>query len=370
MTTNAFHIEGNLISADLLPDIMAGEVKGQQVQDFGFKANEKLEDEIAFIWSEAKSRWAIFQGRLARLEEGETGTSLTREQWVVPLLELLGYQPSYQAKAEVIDNQTFAISHRAGGLGSEGETPPVHIIGCRLTLDKPSPSGKPRLSAHGLVQEYLNRTEHLWGITTNGHQWRLLRDCSLMTRLAYVEFDLEQIFNNENFAEFRLFFRLFHRSRLPEGMEDADKCLLEYYHQESLSQGGRVRDKLRDGVEAALKILGNGFLQHPQSGGLRQRFTAGTLTDSQYYRQLLMFIYRCLFLMVAESRNLLLAAEDKEKAAIYQQYYSFSRLRDCSDRPSYRPEGFQDLWQGLKVTFGLFENGEKGNLLGLSPLNG
>ncbi|MBE9242248.1 Eco57I restriction-modification methylase domain-containing protein [Synechocystis salina] len=381
MTTNAFHIEGNLISADLLPDIVAGEVKGQQAQDFGLKANDKLEDEIAFIWSEAKSRWAIFQGRLARSPEGETGTSLTREQWVVPLLELLGYQPSYQAKAELIDNQTFAISHRAGqleslrsegeGLGEgQGETPPVHIIGCRLSLDKRPPSGTPRLSAHGLVQEYLNRTEHLWGITTNGYQWRLLRDCSLMTRLSYVEFDLGQIFENENFAEFRLFFRLFHRSRLPEGMEDSDKCLLEHYHQESLSQGGRVRDKLRDGVEAALKILGNGFLRHPRSGGLREHFAAGTLTDSQYYRQLLMLIYRCLFLMVAESRNLLLAAEDREKAAIYQQYYSFSRLRDFSDRLTYRPEGFQDLWQGLKVTFGLFEEGEKGNLLGLSPLNG
>ncbi|MFM8295703.1 MAG: hypothetical protein ACKN9E_14310, partial [Microcystaceae cyanobacterium] len=212
MTTNALHIEGNLISADLLPDMMTGEIKGQQAQDFGFKANDKLEDEIAFVWSEAKSRWAIFQGRLARLAEEDSATSLTREYWAMPLLELLGYQPSYQGKAEVIDNQTFAVSHRAGklvsprpqgeGLG-EGDTPPIHVIGCRLSLEKRPPSGTPRLSAHGLVQEFLNRTEHLWGITTNGYQWRLLRDCSLMTRLAYIEFDLEQIFNNENFAESR-----------------------------------------------------------------------------------------------------------------------------------------------------------------------
>ena len=216
MTTNALHIEGNLISADLLPDMMTGEIKGQQAQDFGFKANDKLEDEIAFVWSEAKSRWAIFQGRLARLADEDSATSLTREYWAMPLLELLGYQPSYQGKAEVIDNQTFAVSHRAGlgGVGSSevgsreteqstphspfpipSETPPVHVIGCRLSLEKRPPSGTPRLSAHGLVQEFLNRTEHLWGITTNGYQWRLLRDCSLMTRLAYIEFDLEQIFN-------------------------------------------------------------------------------------------------------------------------------------------------------------------------------
>ena len=109
-----------------------------------------------------------------------------------------------------------------------------------------------------------------------------------MTRLTYIEFDLEQILNGENFAEFGLFYRLFHRSRLPEGMEDADECLLEFYHQESLQQGGRVRDRLRDGVEFALKMLGTGFLQHPQSQGLREKIELGDLTEKDYYRQLLM----------------------------------------------------------------------------------
>ena len=36
-----------------------------------------------------------------------------------------------------------------------------------------------------------------------------------MTRLTYIEFDLAQILEGENFAEFCLFYRLFHRSRLP-----------------------------------------------------------------------------------------------------------------------------------------------------------
>jgi hypothetical protein len=71
----------------------------------------------------------------------------------------------------------------------------------------------------------LNRTEHLWGVVTNGLQWRLLRDSSLMTKLTYVEFDLDQIMKGENFAEFGLFYRLFHRSRLPENMEDSNTAL-------------------------------------------------------------------------------------------------------------------------------------------------
>ena len=285
----------------------------------------------------------------------------------MPLLRSLGYDPVYVARAEVVEGQTYAISHRAE---PGDDKPPIHIVGCHIRLEERPPTGRPRLSAHALVQEYLNQTEHLWSVVTNGLRWRLLRDSTLMTRLTYVEFDLEQILNGENFAEFGLFYRLFHRSRLPEGMEDADECLLEFYHQESVQQGGRVRDRLRDGVEFALKTLGTGFLQHPQSQELREKIESGTLSEKDYYRQLLLLIYRLLFLMVAESRNLLLSADDPEKSRIYREYYSIERLRALVERPSWRREGFQDLWQGLRVTFQLFDENWRGQVLGLSPLNG
>ena len=363
-------IEGNLIAPDLTAEMLAGNTKdhkGQTPEDFGLTKTDKLADEIAIAWGDAKAYWAAFQRALARLPENDLATTVTREQWAVPLLRSLGYDPVYTAKAEVIDGQTYALSHRT----DPGEDkPPIHIVGCGAKLEQRPPSGTPRLSAHALMQEYLNRTEHLWGIVTNGLQWRLLRDCSLMTRLTYIEFDLEQILNNENFAEFGLFYRLFHRSRLPQGADDADECLLEYYHQEAIQQGGRVRDRLRDGVEKALVLLGTGFLQHPNNGQLRQSFESGELADTVYYRQLLLLIYRLLFLMVAEARNLLLTDEDPEKARIYLEYYSVTRLRNLAERPSYRREGFQDLWQGLRVTFRLFDENWRGEVLRLSPLNG
>jgi hypothetical protein len=351
----------------LTEDLLAGELKGQNPEDFGLKKTDKLADEIALAWGDAKAYWDAFQRALSRVAENDPATTITREQWAIPLLRSLGHDLVYVVKAEVVDGQTYAISHRAG---SGEHKPPIHIIGGRVRLEQRPPSGTPRLSAHALVQEYLNRTEHLWAIVTNGLRWRLLRDSSLMTRLAYVEFDLEQILNGENFAEFSLFYRLFHRSRLPEGIEDVDECLLEFYHQESLQQGGRVRDRLRDGVEKALKFLGTGFVQHPANQGLREKLESGCLTDTTYYRQLLMLIYRLLFLMVAESRGLLLSTDDVEKARIYREYYSIERLRAMAERPSWRREGFQDLWQGLRVTFQLFDENWRGQLLGLSPLNG
>ncbi|WP_417040381.1 Eco57I restriction-modification methylase domain-containing protein [Cylindrospermopsis raciborskii] len=392
--------EGNLLTPDITTELLTGNIKGQTPSDFGLSKTDKLEDEIAIAWGDVKSYWVAFQRQLERLNPEDTATSVTREMWAVPLLRSLGYIPVYTPKAEVVEEQTYAISHRAVLPSDSSITnyvsealpkgalritnyPPIHIIGCRLDIDKRPPSGTPRLSAHALVQEYLNKTEHLWAITTNGLRWRLLRDSSLMTRLTYIEFDLEQILNGENFAEFSLFYRLFHRSRLPETADDADKCWLEYYHQESLQQGGRVRDRLRDGVEKALEHLGNGFLQHRDSENLRQRYSdndelrsrrvsEGNITNYEliYYRQLLRLIYRLLFLMVAESRNLLLVGEDAEKARIYLKYYSIERLRELAERPRYRREGFQDIWQGLRVTFKLFDENWRGQILGLSPLNG
>ena len=153
--------------------MLEGSIKGQSPEDFGFNKTDKLADEIATAWGDAKAYWAAFQRALARLDENNSATTITRELWTVPLLQSLGYEPVYTATAEVVEDKTYAISHRA----EAGENkPPIHIIGCRLEIDKRPPSGTPRLSAHALVQEYLNKTEHLWAIATNGYRWRLLRD--------------------------------------------------------------------------------------------------------------------------------------------------------------------------------------------------
>ena len=74
-------------------------------------------------------------------------------------------------RAAEADGQTYPLSHRAGR--DEG-FPPVHIVGCRQSLDRRPDSGRPRLAPHSLLQEYLNRTEHLWGILANGNTLRVL----------------------------------------------------------------------------------------------------------------------------------------------------------------------------------------------------
>ncbi|MCS7017442.1 MAG: hypothetical protein NZM42_15170, partial [Gemmatales bacterium] len=197
--------------------------------------------------------------------------------WMVPFLQLLGYEPRLNPRAWVVDGLTFAVSHRAG---AAEDAPPLHIVGARQALGRVAASGRPRLSPHALVQEYLNRTEHLWGLVANGLTLRLLRDSTWVSRQAYVEFDLAGIFEEGRFQDFTALYRLLHRTRLPRGTDDAPTCLLEQYHAHTVEQGGRVRERLRDGVEQCLTILADGFLRHPANDALRRRL-ADTAADDE-----------------------------------------------------------------------------------------
>jgi predicted metal-dependent phosphotriesterase family hydrolase len=82
--------EGSLLSYDLLTEIYKGEAKGQKPIDFGIK--ESITDEISASWSDVLSFWDSFQRSMRRLNDNQTSTKITRERFVIPLLETLGFK--------------------------------------------------------------------------------------------------------------------------------------------------------------------------------------------------------------------------------------------------------------------------------------
>jgi hypothetical protein len=354
------HLEGGLIAPDLIEEINQGSLFGQKVSDYGFETRSHLTDEIAAAWASARSAWENFQKRLQRKDPNVSETTLTRDFWVIPLLTLLGYELTYQPRGRTIDGDNYVISHLAG---NEENDPPVHIIGFSQDLDRRSDTGRPRLAAHALVQEYLNRTESVWGLVTNGRILRLLRDSGLMRRQSYIEFDLQSMMEGEKFADFVIFYRLLHRSRFPRSGQSYEDCLLEKYHHLSVEQGGRVRDHLRDGVEKALKIFANGFLKHPKNNQLRESIQHEQLSAFTFYQDLLHLIYRFLFLMVSEERGLI------TDSTTYHRYYSVNRLRRFAEiNPAYT--NHSDLWHGIETTFRFFQEEELAPFMGVPVLNG
>uniref|UniRef100_A0A7V2F6G7 site-specific DNA-methyltransferase (adenine-specific) n=1 Tax=Rhodothermus marinus TaxID=29549 RepID=A0A7V2F6G7_RHOMR len=364
-TFPAIHIEGGLLGPDILDQLFYGELPGQKLQYFEVDGRRSLTDKIAEVFADARAQWEKFRRRLEHLPENDLATSVTRDAWMIPFFSLLGYELRYNQRAYDVDGASFAISHRAG---ENEDAPPVHIVGARQELGRVAATGRPRLAPHSLVQEFLNRTEQLWGIVTNGVTLRLLRDSTYIRRQAYVEFDLAQIMEEQRFKDFVVLYRLLHRTRLPQGVADAGECWLEKYYQHSLEQGGRVRERLRDGVEACLKRLANGFLAHPANGELRQRILAPAdathrLSPEELYRQLLRLVYRFLFLLVSEDRGLI------STNPIYREHYGVGRLRRFLDRRSAYTD-HDDLWCSLKVLWKVLANEQLASMLGAAPLNG
>jgi hypothetical protein len=358
-------VEGGLLPDDLLEKIADGSAQGQRAADFGITSG-RLSDEIMRAFSDAQSYWSAFQHRYERASKGgrESTTTVTRESFVIPLLEALGYKLEFKRSLAVGDH-SFNISHLAG---DDPSAPPVNIVSADETLDE---RGSARRSAHSTVQEYLNLSDSVWGLATNGRWLRLLRNSSRLAKPRYIEFDLAGMMESNVYSDFHLLYRLLHRTRLPKSAADASECWLEKYFNEGVEQGSRVRDRLRDGVVEALKIFGNAFLSHEKSSHLREQISGGRLTAPAFYREVLRLVYRLLFLMVAEERRLMFpeSRENEDRRAIFTEHYGVTRLRA-------RVEGYVgedpeiDLWESLKQTFDILRDDRAAHMLGMAALNG
>ena len=367
MNYPSIRIEGAILSPDILDKLE--EAVGQKPPDFGFDPSAKVKDEIARAWADAQDYWRIFQRRLEGLKEGSSATSETRNLWMAPLLGLLGYQLEYQQRGVELNGKLYAISHR---VINRGQTP-IHIIGWREAagLDRKPENATLRMSAHGLVQEYLNLHDELYGLVTNGRVLRLLRDSSRLVKLTYLEFDLERIFTDGLFADFAILYRLLHATRLPAAKDLAAESLIERYHQDSLDSGTRIREGLSRAVEQAIRDFANGFLAHPANDALRQTVREGKIKPEAYYHHLLNLIYRLLFLLVIEERDLVYPAQTpRSQRQVYDDYYSLQRLRRLAEKRYLADRRYHDLWLSLQATFELFAGAGAGHKLSLSPLAG
>lgn len=368
MKTTAIKIEGQIISAEIFDKIDSAEIKGQLPKDFGFESNIKVKDEIQRAWANAKDQWKIFNRNIEKLGDNEYGTTETRRYWIIPFLDNLGYQLNV-GKAETVNEKSYAISHRAANVDNF----PVHIVSYKASLDKRSDISGTRLSPHALAQEYINLTEHLYTIVTNGYQLRLLRDSGKLIRLTYLEFDLQKMMEEDLYAEFSIMYRIIHSSRMPQKMDEGDLSLIEQYHQDSLEAGSRIREKLSEAVEKSIVLLADGFLNNRNNLEIRKQIESKELDANQLYQYLLRFIYRVLFLMVIEERDIVYPENGKDVKYykdIYYENYSISRLRRLSEKILFFNDKLNDLWILLRNTFKIFGSETLASKLKLYPLDG
>ena len=398
---------GTVLPAEALNRAIDLRMPGQSAQDYELTPGMTVNAAVARAWDAALGAHRAWKIALARLPGNDAATALTRDKWLLPLLYELGYGRP-EALSGGIDlppglgetqPKHYPVSHqlswRAGGPEAEAAVP-LHLVGGGVALDNPTPGVTAR-APQSMLQDFLNRSHRcLWGMVSNGHAVRLLRDASSLTKQSYVEFDLDDIFDNQRYSEFRLFFLTIHASRITpiaaeapvtkgssspaastesaadenaldlaedsvEAPEAASltphSCWLEQWRTVAIADGTRALDALREGVARALTHLGTGFVSHPGNSQLTVMLASSPDADKDLHRALLHIAYRLIVLFVAEDRELLHTAHrDAQAEALYKDYYSTRRLRHlAATRTGTR---HTDLWDAhLIVTDALAGDG-------------
>jgi hypothetical protein len=346
---SAIRVEGGLFPAEFLQRIAKQEAPGQADADYGVPPGRTLRDEIGRYWTITEALWREYKRDRERSDVPAIRTGI--ERWLLRLLrDVLGYSDIGISPEPKIGDRSFPIRHRA----HDGAVP-VLLTTHTYDIDRSDRSfgdeGR-RRAPHAAMQEYLNaEPATLWGIVANGNRLRLLRDNPSLTRPAYVEADLERIFEEGLYSDFAALFLIAHASRVAPGGGGMAGCWLERWRAEGAATGARALKRLRAGVTKALRELGSGFVEHPSNDDLRAGLRDGTITAEAFHQQLLRLVYRLLFLFTAEERGLLHAPDAAPEArAVYAQGYGLGRLRERARRKRYYDK-HADLWTGLNVTF-------------------
>ena len=369
----AITVVGGVVPPSLLGRIQSGEVndaRSMAPASFHLAGTETVRDAASRTWMYLQSAWRAWrESDTAKRPDGQgAGTGDARQKWLLVLLRELGYgQVPPTPGGLTTGGDSYPISHR-------WESVPIHLLGPGVDLDKRTPKveGAARRAPQAMMQEFLNREDtYLWAILSNGLRLRLLRDSTALAGSAYIEFDLETIFESDLYSEFQVFWQLCHQSRLDKrGGPDAppSDCWLELWRGESVEAGARALDKLGAGVERALGFLGSGFLRHPDNRWLLDALHSGVLGHRDFHKSLLRAAYRLLFLFVVEDRGALLdPAATSEARHRYETYFSTRRLRKMSRTRDGGPH--PDLWRTQKLVLGAL-GGDGLDVVGLPALGG
>jgi hypothetical protein len=361
LSFDALTVEGALIAPAMLARIAEQKAGAQSEPDYNVPKGLTLRDEIARYFR-------IGQALFTDLNASTTPSAGAATRFVEALLrDVFGFGDISRVGTRALDERLYVVT-----LEARGGHVPVIVVPPSDDLDAPSlhlPSEGRRRSAASALQDWLNASDGaLWGLCSNGTQLRLVRANASLTRPAFIQADLRRIFEGEAFADFAALWLLIHASRFDTPGTAPTDCPLEHWREAGGKEGVAARERLRDGVEAALLSLGGGFLGHPDNAALRERLATGALPLPAYFGQLLRLVYRLIFLLAAEDRDLLHpSAALAGPRRLYAEGYSVGRLRDHAVRRA-AWDWHRDQWEGLLIAFAALTRGEP--RLGLPPLSG
>lgn len=227
-----------------------------------------------------------------------------------------------------------------------------------------------------IVVSLLEKNEVPWVIVTNGRLWRLYARQTHSRATNYYELDAEELLADtgapladpgEAFRYFWLLFRrrAFERHPVLREGKTLDLSLVDRLLLESEDYARDLGSRLKDRVfEEVFPHLAHGFVAHLRATGAAREVPQPEL--DKIYEGTLTLLYRLLFLLYAEARDLLPVREVRGYWAA-----SFARMKkeiadnaeDISDqvearlKKTYREDAYL-LWERLQRLFGVVDRGD------------
>jgi len=361
----------------------------------GIKSTKDYQDfptqELELLYKDIAKLYFSFSENVSP-DEADTEDLLIR-----PILKRLGFKysrqksPQKKGKSDIPDFVLFSCDKDKKDFDKEPkQKKPWHKGVCILEgkklgrfLDKgdktdPLDSSVPsnQILRYLSVVDVASQGKILWGILTNGKQWRLYYHKFVPRSEGYIEFNFDEFFgskqpdlffskksHSEKLEHFKLFYLLFRKNAFVPTLWRPKKVFLQEANEEGKRWEEQVSEDLKNKVflEVFL-LLAKGFTKDAKSKG--QDTSEAFLFEA--YQNTLVFLYRLLFLFYAEDRVLLPVLEKK------YLNFSLTQIRENIakkiDQQEIFSESICECYEHLNNLFEIINSGDKS--LKLPPYNG
>jgi hypothetical protein len=304
---------------------------------------------------------AIMAGFTPSSNEAQTERDLVR-----PVLEALGHSFEVQAALRtpkgtkkpdyLFYRDQAALNASKGRALSAADMGAAFAIGDakywerRLDVSSAGESDEINKVPADQIAFYMRHSGVAWGVLTNGRRWRLYHRDSFERQDRYYEVDLKDLADAGDADAFLYFYAFFRREAFEPPL--GERLTLEAMLRESVDYARGVSDSLQTQVFDALRHLAQGFLDYPRNG---LEPTPETLRE--VYSSSLIVLYRLLFVLYAEARELLPL---RESPGYRDEYSLYAVVRDVAKRLDRGLTLLADTgqtWAKLRDLFGIINLG-------------
>lgn len=321
------------------------------------------------------------QKKITELAGAPVSFEKTWSVWYKELFQTLGFtSPQFRRVQEPVETAHHGLVPISHGYYSDTPDDPAPLIFIDLhpfgtNLDRDHYLNLER--SHELTTEPISRAlefaldqnETRWALLSNGIELRLYRRGSSVAR-QYLKVDFALLFANEDPKDWLAFWGLFRLAAfLPSGGREQDaresavdstrRCLLDKVIDESQRHATKIADDLRENLVRATEQLLQGVIDTPANRSFwKGTFQGKKVPDEDQlkilFNESVYFLFRLLFVLYAESRDLLPVGESE----IYRDVYSLEHLREMAEKPL-REEDYEKIYyiETLHTLFKMLHEG-------------